>query len=362
MSKDTTVFLSSTSEDLKEHREGVLHALIRFKRQVSGMEYFWRPGDPLEDCLQEVRNSGVYIAIIGTRYGSRAENKPQSFTELEYQEASRHGKKIFVYILDDESHPVLPKYVDKGEDAASLLAFKNFLLSKENCKAFRSPQHLVELISLDLIALFDDIGENVRAALAKDFSHLLVEAGVLFARDLELVIPLERDGFSRGGFRFGDKDVEEIMASAFLAQALCNNKFDMLTHFVTIRYEIWQLLIYFLKRRRLDADALANEIGRCDDTLRLRLLIKLAGALEIATCTEAICKKLFDKTPHHRIIQELQVEVTPFNKVIEEALRKMPAASKPVIQKYAALARLKERWQAKQVLESALKIRSLPPV
>ena len=354
MSKETTVFLSSTWEDLEEHRRIVLHTLAKFKRQVTGMEYFGaRSGEPLEVCLSEVRKSGVYIGIIGTRYGSIAKDE-KSFTELEYEEALKHGKNILIYLIDEQTHPVLPKHVDRGENAIRLSKFKE-RLSNHICKPFSSPDNLAGQIGIDLVNIFEDIGENVRTALKDDFSHLLVEAGFYFSDEMTLMVSLEPDGENQGGFRFGDKDLEAIMASAFLAQSLRNGKFDVLKHFVTMRQKIWELLIYFLKQSSLDAGALSNEIFYCTDSLRLRLLIKLAGKLKLASCTEAICQKLFDIPPHHKIIQSFQLEVTPFNKVVEEALREMPTYTGPVIQKYIELAKRQAKWQAKQILESALK-------
>jgi hypothetical protein len=354
MSKETTVFLSSTWEDLEEHRRLVLLTLAKFKRQAIGMEYVGaRPGSPLEVCLSEVRKSGVYVGIIGTRYGSEAKDG-KSFTELEYEEALRHKKNILIYVIDEQTHPVLPKHVDKGENAVRLSKFKD-ALSRHVCKRFSSPDNLAGQIAVDLMDIFEDIGENVRAALKEDFSHLLVEAGFLFSGEMALMVSLEPDGDFQGGFRFGDKDLEAIMASAFLAQSLRNGKFDVLKHFVTIRNEIWELLLYFLTRSGLNEEALSNEILNCRDSLRLRLLIKLAGKLKIGTCAEAICKTLFDGISHHRIILEFQIEVTPFNKVVEEALTEMPDSSRPIIQKYVELAKLQKRWQAKQILESALK-------
>ncbi|HYX71675.1 MAG TPA: DUF4062 domain-containing protein [Nitrososphaera sp.] len=355
MSKETAVFLSSTWEDLEEHRRLVLHTLAKFKRQVTGMEYFGaRSGEPLEVCLSEVRKSGVYIGIVGTRYGSIAKDG-KSFTELEYEEALNHNKNILIYVIDEQTHPVLPKHVDKGENATRLSNFKEKLLSKHVCRSFSSPDNLASQIGIDLINIFEDIGENIRAALKDDFSHLLFDAGFLFAGEMALMVSLEPDGEAQGGFRFGDKALEAIMASAFLAQSLHNSKFDVLKHFVTFRYEIWEMLIYFLSRSGLNEEALSNEIFNCADSLRLRLLIKLAGKLKIAPCTEAICARLFDRIPHHKIIQGFQLEVTPFNRVVQEALREVPESSRSIIQKYIDLAKAQNKWQVKQILERALK-------
>jgi hypothetical protein len=323
------------------------------------MEYFGARSDgPLKACLDEVRESGIYIGIIGTRYGAITKDG-KSFTELEYEEALKHGKIILIYLLDEETHPVLPKHVDKGEDAERLSLFKRRLLSTHVCKSFSSSDHLVSQIALDLINTFDDIGMNVRAAMENDLSHLLVEAGLLFSNELALTVSLEADAKSQGGFRFGDKDLEAVMASAFLAQSLRNNKFDVLRHFVTIRNEVWEPLIYFLKRYGINEDALNKEILHCSDSFQLRLLVRLAGKLNATDCTEAICKRLCVKNSHHKIIESFQLEVTPFNKVVEEALKELSCSSIPIIQKYIKSAKSQNKWQAKQILERVLKAKTL---
>jgi hypothetical protein len=355
MAKETTVFLGSTFEDLAEHRSAVLEILARFKRQVMPMEYFGaRSAAPLEVCLSEVSKAGTYIGIIGTRYGSIARDD-KSFTQMEYEEAFQHKKNILIYLIDEEQHPVLPKHVDKGIDALRLSQFKELLRSRHTWKSFRSPDHLAGQVIASLITLFDDIGENVRAALEKDFSHILVEAGFLFSSGVDLMVSLKPDGTALGGFRFTDKNLEAVMAAAFLAQTLRNGNFEVLSHFVTLRHETWEALIFFLRRGGLNEEALATEIKNCDDSLQLRLLIKLAGELRATPCAEAICKRLFDSIQHHKIIQEFQIAVTPFNKTVEEALRQMPQSTRPVIEKYVDLARHHKKWQAKRTLESSLK-------
>ncbi len=356
MNKETSVFLSSTWEDLKEHRRTVLHSLAQFKREYESMEYFnARREDPLDVCLDKVRRSGIYVGILGTRYGAIATDN-KSFTHLEYEEALKHGKRILIYIMDEESHPVLLKYVDTGENAQHLANFKAALLLEHVCKRFTSPDDLARHVAIDLIKAFEDIGENVRAALQdNNLNHLLVEAGVSFSKETTLYISLDSNEKDRGGFRFGDRDFETVMAAAFLAQNIRNNNFDILNHFVTLRHEVWELLIFFLKRDGFDEESLLNEINNCDESIQLRLLITLAGRLEAATCVEGICRKLFDSIQHDKIIREYQIQVTPFNKVVENALALMPLSTRPLIQKYAETAKTHKMWQAKQAISNALK-------
>ena len=94
-----TIFLSSTWADLKTHREMVLFTLAKLRRWVEAMEYFGAlPGEPLDECLDAVRKADTYVAIIGTRYGSK-DRHGVSITQREYEEAFQHRKRILIYRL-----------------------------------------------------------------------------------------------------------------------------------------------------------------------------------------------------------------------------------------------------------------------
>lgn len=357
MNERSTIFLSSSWEDLKDHRECVLQALFQLKRQVDCMEYFGaRSGAPLGECLERVRNADIYIGIIGTRYGSIAKDG-KSYTQLEYEEAILHKKRILIYVIDEDEHPVLLKYVDRGDDAQRLREFRQAVLSEHICKKFLSPDDLARIISIDLINLFEEMGKNIRAAIQRnDIPQLLIDAGFLFSKSqvsLDIANHLNKAG--EGVFRVSDRELESIMAAGFLAQNIRNNRFDILSHFVTFRHEVWELLIYFLKRGGIDQKALSNAITWCDDSLHLRLLISIAGRLEADECVNAICKKLFDHIQHNRIIEEYRIPATPFNTVIREALGSMSLSTESIIKEYVNKARAHKKWQAKQVLEHALK-------
>ena len=142
------------------------------------MEYFGSmPGEPIDECLEKVRNSAFFIGILGTTYGSIA-LEGKSSTELEYDEAFRQKKKILIYCIDEDDHPVLPKYVDIGENVIKLADFKKKVLKTHITKKFSSPDHLSSIIGIDLIKLYEDMGKNIRAALEKNnIKELLVDAG-----------------------------------------------------------------------------------------------------------------------------------------------------------------------------------------
>ncbi|WP_459869538.1 DUF4062 domain-containing protein [Endothiovibrio diazotrophicus] len=66
----TTIYLSSTHEDLKTYRATVFDALRRSGYQVIAMEdYFARDDRPLRACLADVERADLYVGLFAFRYG-----------------------------------------------------------------------------------------------------------------------------------------------------------------------------------------------------------------------------------------------------------------------------------------------------
>lgn len=145
------IFVSSTYEDLKSYREEVQRVIVRLEQVVKGMEYFGSsPENPLDVCLRQVRESRVFIGILGMRYGSIDEESGLSFSELEYTEAMKANIPTLIYIID-EDYPIPPKYVDKGSSSDRLLSFKNQLKKRHTVSFFNSPTDLGNKLSKDLV-------------------------------------------------------------------------------------------------------------------------------------------------------------------------------------------------------------------
>ena len=71
MPVNRTVSISSTFEDLREHRRAVWDVLEGFEVSVRGMEQFGaRSETPLETCLAAVEQSDVYVGLLAYRLGS----------------------------------------------------------------------------------------------------------------------------------------------------------------------------------------------------------------------------------------------------------------------------------------------------
>jgi hypothetical protein len=146
-----TVFISSTFQDLSEHRRAVWQVLEGFNANVRGMEQFGaRPEAALQTCLAEVEQSDVYVGIIAFRLGSVDAASGKSFTQLEYEHARQIGKDILIYLADEQSAKV--RYVDVEVDPQQrerLNAFKATLKERHTVATFSSAEDLAEKLKRD---------------------------------------------------------------------------------------------------------------------------------------------------------------------------------------------------------------------
>ena len=104
------VFISSTAEDLKEHREAAREAAIGAKMLPTMMEYFVARGDkpPLPACLDRVSATNVLVVIVAQRYGwappDQDADQHKSITWLECERAIDDDKEVLAFLID-EKHP-----------------------------------------------------------------------------------------------------------------------------------------------------------------------------------------------------------------------------------------------------------------
>jgi hypothetical protein len=150
------VYISSTYQDLVDHRAAVDRTLRRMGHDVIGMEQYVAEGSkPVERCKADVRAADVYVVIVAWRFGyvpGRTASPPdgRSITEIELQEAQASGRPVLAFLLDPEA-PWPPNRVDAmggaqgaGEDVSRLRA----LLGTDYLAGiFRTPDDLASQVA-----------------------------------------------------------------------------------------------------------------------------------------------------------------------------------------------------------------------
>lgn len=106
MTRHCAVFVSSTSEDLREYRVAAREAVLAVGLRPEMMEYFAAAGGPpLAECLGAVSPCGVVVAIVAERYGWVPPDQPtheaKSITWLECEHAAGRGCELLVFFPAD---------------------------------------------------------------------------------------------------------------------------------------------------------------------------------------------------------------------------------------------------------------------
>jgi tetratricopeptide (TPR) repeat protein len=137
MAEPRRVFLSHTSE-LRQFPAGrsfvaaAEAAVNRAGDAVTDMAYFAARDDkPADYCQARVRGCGVYVGLIGLRYGSPVRDRAEvSYTELELEAATAAGLMRLVFLLDEDAVLPIPAAQLQDDDPdrrARQHAFRNRL-------------------------------------------------------------------------------------------------------------------------------------------------------------------------------------------------------------------------------------------
>jgi hypothetical protein len=203
-----TVFISSTSEDLKPYRDAARDAAIGAGLLPKMMEYFVATGGPsLPECLRLVSEADVVVAIVAHRYGWVPPDQPagdcKSITWLECEHAEREGKLVLGFLVDSdvdwsvqlrESYRVTAAIEDGSftpalaeevqRNVAKLGEFKKWL--NRNVRAtFRNPDDLRGKVS-DALHEWGGRGPAVKGDPGKYLDSLRKETAFIDIRGLQV--------------------------------------------------------------------------------------------------------------------------------------------------------------------------------
>ncbi|SHM86663.1 DUF4062 domain-containing protein [Cryptosporangium aurantiacum] len=124
------VMVSSTFDDLTEHREALMRAI-----QGQGMfpvamenDAALPAGTVIDSSLRKVREAAAYAAIISHRYGTIPDTSANpdrlSLTELEFREARRLGRPILLFVMTDDHRVTRGAVETDPEKMLKLAAFR----------------------------------------------------------------------------------------------------------------------------------------------------------------------------------------------------------------------------------------------
>jgi hypothetical protein len=141
-------YVSSTFQDLREHRAVAQVVLKRFGYEDVAMEYYVAGDErPLDRCLADVSACDVYIGIFAWRYGFIPDGQPFSIAELEYRRAVKEKKPRLLFVVDEEA-AWPPKLMDR--DRTRIEAFHERVRKDKIVSRFSTPDTLEARLSAAL--------------------------------------------------------------------------------------------------------------------------------------------------------------------------------------------------------------------
>lgn len=153
------VFVSSPKVGLEEERNAVNLLLQEMGLDPKAMEFFGaKPEPPLETCLNELDAAKLFVLILGMRYGTPyscdegrySSYNGKSYTEIEYDVAVKKGMRILAYRINEKEAKIHPIYVDRGDDAEKLEAFKKKVMNNHTIDKFKDAAELVANVCRDV--------------------------------------------------------------------------------------------------------------------------------------------------------------------------------------------------------------------
>jgi len=151
------IFISSTYEDLADHRTTLEGSLSISAIDYNAMEHFGStPRPAIQTCLDAVAASDAFVGVLGVRYGGCPPGGKRSYTEREYRLAKSRGMPIFMFLIDGRNASVPAQYVSMESPAHQhrLRRFKEFVARHHTITFYKTPEDLARLVLASLIREF----------------------------------------------------------------------------------------------------------------------------------------------------------------------------------------------------------------
>jgi tetratricopeptide (TPR) repeat protein len=146
----TKIYVSSTYNDLVEHRQQVYDVLRKMCYDVMAMEdYVATDKRPLDKCLADVASCDLYIGIFAWRYGYIPPGQEQSITELEYRQAGQSNLERLIFLLDEDA-PWPRSKMEKGAGGEKIEALRAELAREHTVQFFKSAEELAGQVATSI--------------------------------------------------------------------------------------------------------------------------------------------------------------------------------------------------------------------
>ncbi|MBI5702904.1 MAG: DUF4062 domain-containing protein [Chloroflexota bacterium] len=181
------VFLSSTYNDLIEHRQAAHDALEQLGLHVIWMEAFGaRPEESTKACLDEIEACELFVGIYAHRYGYIPEGTGASITEQEFDHAQSLGKPIFGFIVH-EDYPWSPKFIEHDKKAKLDVFLSK--VKKQPVEFFTTPDNLAQNIASSVGRYLSQINFNRQSSIENRKSgSTLPRLDFFIGREKELAV------------------------------------------------------------------------------------------------------------------------------------------------------------------------------
>jgi hypothetical protein len=158
--KKLQIFVSSTYTDMLAARQAIVEAILMAGHIPAGMELF-AAGDrsQLETIRRWIKESDVFMLILGARYGSLEPDTGKSYIQLEYEYALQEGKPVFAAVMSggciDAKVSSQGKTVLELQHPREYEAFKAYVLARV-CRFFDDVKDLKLIVHESISAITRD--------------------------------------------------------------------------------------------------------------------------------------------------------------------------------------------------------------
>ena len=147
------VFLSSTYEDLRQERAEAISALLEVDCVPVGMEYFPAADTDAWSAIQRlIDGCDYYVLISAGRYGSADPQSGLSYTELEYDYATRIGVPVLSFVHQDVGE-IKGKFLESTEEGRERLARFHAKVKQKLCRFYTTPHSLASSLKSSIVKL-----------------------------------------------------------------------------------------------------------------------------------------------------------------------------------------------------------------